>query len=264
MRKNNIILISVLLLVLSVAGCSGKAQPIAKKVAQASDAPNLVASAMSKCSSVQIPDNTEVNTNIDKDAGIFTVSWYDESKGKDVSISTHYNENDCSESVKSLVSKLIKDNSSSSSDKVSLTNNKDQSPNPRKLKVELTKDFLSSASKGKLVGIEFGIGASKKEIEQEWGIPDEIGHEDVEYYAYSDSFFYFWDHEKVGAIKLSLSKNELTSSDIERILGKPKFEGPDTEDGGYLLHYESGSYELFFSSESQSAPISNLVYKKLE
>ncbi|MCY9659424.1 DUF4309 domain-containing protein [Paenibacillus chondroitinus] len=263
MRKNNIMLISVLLLVFSAAGCSGKAQPITKTVAQASDAPNLVASAMSKCSSVQIPDNTEVNTNIDKDAGIFIASWYDESKGKDVSISTHYNESDCSESVKSRVSKLIKENSSSS-DKVSSINNKDQSPNPRKLKVELTKDFLSSASKGKLDGIEFGIGASKKEIEQEWGIPDDKGHENVEYYAYSDSIFYFWDHEKVGAIKLSLSKNELTSSDIERILGKPKFEGPDNEDGGYLLHYESGNYELFFSAESKDAPISNLVYKKLE
>jgi hypothetical protein len=63
---------------------------------------------ISDCSKITIPNETEVNTNVDTGKKILEASWYDDTKGKDVTVSIRYSENNCSESVKKLISHVIK------------------------------------------------------------------------------------------------------------------------------------------------------------
>jgi predicted component of type VI protein secretion system len=66
-----------------------------------------VSQQISDCSSITIPSNKEVNTNIDKEKKILEASWYDDSKGKDVSVTIRYTDENCSESVQKLISHVI-------------------------------------------------------------------------------------------------------------------------------------------------------------
>lgn len=61
----------------------------------------------SDCSKVVIPSNVERDTNLDKEKGLLTVHWYDNSKGKDVSVVFRYSEQNCSESAKQLIQHVL-------------------------------------------------------------------------------------------------------------------------------------------------------------
>jgi hypothetical protein len=61
------------------------------------------------CSRIDIPKNTERNTSLDPVKKILTVSWYDETIGKDVTYKIDYTRTDCTESVKELISHVLGD-----------------------------------------------------------------------------------------------------------------------------------------------------------
>lgn len=52
-------------------------------------------SELSDCSTLAIPDNTEVNTYLDKENGVLSVFWYDDSIGDDVHKTFKYKDNAC-------------------------------------------------------------------------------------------------------------------------------------------------------------------------
>jgi hypothetical protein len=61
----------------------------------------------SDCSKVVIPTNVERDTNIDKEKGLLTVRWYDNSKGKDAGVVFRYNEQNCSESAREITRHVL-------------------------------------------------------------------------------------------------------------------------------------------------------------
>lgn len=68
---------------------------------------NIESSKISNCLKVTIPSDKEVNTNVDKEKKIIEASWYDETKGKDVTVTIRYTDDNCSESVKKLISQVV-------------------------------------------------------------------------------------------------------------------------------------------------------------
>jgi hypothetical protein len=62
----------------------------------------------SDCSKVVIPSNVERDTNLDKEKGLLTVHWYDNSKSKNVGVVFRYTDRNCSESVNQLIQHVLK------------------------------------------------------------------------------------------------------------------------------------------------------------
>ncbi len=72
------------------------------------EAPDKVESSeISDCLKVTIPTDKEVNTYVDKEKKVLEASWYDESKGQDVTITIRYTDDNCSESVKNLILHVV-------------------------------------------------------------------------------------------------------------------------------------------------------------
>jgi uncharacterized protein YcfL len=61
----------------------------------------------SDCSKVVIPSNVERDTNLDKEKGLLTVYWYDDSKGKDMGVAFRYKDQNCSENAKQVIQHVL-------------------------------------------------------------------------------------------------------------------------------------------------------------
>jgi uncharacterized protein YcfL len=61
---------------------------------------------ISDCSNVTIPSDKEVNTNIDKEEKFLEATWRDDTKGRDVTVTIRYTDDNCSWNS----TRLIKDN----------------------------------------------------------------------------------------------------------------------------------------------------------
>lgn len=59
------------------------------------------------CSKVVIPKNTEINTHLNKEKGLITVSWLDENTAVDKKVTMLYNDPNCSISAKSVISHAL-------------------------------------------------------------------------------------------------------------------------------------------------------------
>jgi hypothetical protein len=59
------------------------------------------------CSNIEIPNDREVNTNLNKQNGLLSAAWYDNTKGEDVTVTIRYTDDNCSESVKNLISHVL-------------------------------------------------------------------------------------------------------------------------------------------------------------
>jgi uncharacterized protein YcfL len=79
------------------------------KQIETSTTPNIseVQDFTSDCSKVVIPSNVERDTNLDKEKGLLTVYWYDNSKGKNMGVVFRYNEQNCSESAKAITQHVL-------------------------------------------------------------------------------------------------------------------------------------------------------------
>src|SRR5690606_33404769 len=58
-------------------------------------------------------------------------------------------------------------------------------------KMQLNETFLSTVARGKLPGIEFGIGATKKEVIETWGEPQRTGNHQVQFDSWFDFNYFF-------------------------------------------------------------------------
>lgn len=95
-----------------MTGCTQKIQNYnsnEQKSNSPTNTPNIVQSKEIDCATLEIPQNVETNTNLDKENGILEVSWFDRSQGKDVIFKIRYTDKDsnCSESVKHLISHVL-------------------------------------------------------------------------------------------------------------------------------------------------------------
>lgn len=128
----------------------------------------------------------------------------------------------------------------------------------------LNSQFLTSASQGKLNGIEFGIGAAKKDVLQKWGEPQKTGSWQTAYSQWFDYYYFFSSpNERVGAIRVAGDSIPYTIAEVKKALGAPDAEGMDDVAGtGYYLHYTAGEYELFFLAGSKDSSVTYMTFKK--
>jgi len=258
----------LLLLMVIIAGCSHNQKltkpmpnPTAANVQFPKPGTNL---SISDCSNLIIPKNTEVNTNVNKEKGLLSISWYDDTKENDVTYTIPYTDKDCSESVKQLISHVIKTELPSHTPlqtvQPSENAKKDES---LKCKLQLDNNFLAFASKGQLEGFAVKIGSSRQDILTKLGQPDETGTENSEYFTYRDcASFYFDDQKYVSAITVDGKEIGFTNTQLTDLLKKPLSEGADEEDGGYYILYETEKYQLYFNSETKDGVITNLLFKE--
>ncbi|MFD0693778.1 DUF4309 domain-containing protein [Paenibacillus sp. GCM10027628] len=130
-------------------------------------------------------------------------------------------------------------------------------------KLIIDKDFLSFVSKGKIKDIDFGIGASKKEVLQKWGEPQKTGTWQTAYMAWFDYYYFFSNpDESVGAIRVGGNTLAYTVDEIKKAIGQPKDEGINDVENGWYLYYEAGGYQLFFNADSETGKVRSLTLKK--
>lgn len=102
-----------LLVMLIISACTNDEGPQPQEATQPkqieTSKPNIteVQDFTSECSKVLIPSNVEQNTNLDKEKGLLTVYWYDNSKDKNVGVIFRYNDKNCSESAKQLIQHVL-------------------------------------------------------------------------------------------------------------------------------------------------------------
>lgn len=125
--------------------------------------------------------------------------------------------------------------------------------------------ILDIVGEGRLPGIEFGIGASCKEIVNKMGKPkDQDFFEGGLYLDYDKVIFLTDSDESYNGKVTSISLNEgqifgvnvgMKPSEIKKVLGKPSYEGKNEEEGAiYQLRYNVKGYTLLFASEKEDSP----------
>jgi hypothetical protein len=103
-RKLNIFcLITIFLL---ISGCSlDNGTP--KSTIKPSITPKILNFQPADCTRLEIPKNTELNTNLNREKETIEVAWYDNSKGTDVGYRFKYTDPNCSESVNQLIKHVL-------------------------------------------------------------------------------------------------------------------------------------------------------------
>ncbi|MBD0381807.1 DUF4309 domain-containing protein [Paenibacillus sedimenti] len=132
-------------------------------------------------------------------------------------------------------------------------------------KLVIDKDFLSNAAKGKIKDIDFGIGASKKDVYHKWGEPHQTGSWQTRYDSWFDYYYFFSNPgESVGAIRVGGKTIAYTVDEIKKAIGQPKDEGINDVENGWYLYYETGNYQLFFNADSEKGQVRSLTLKQKE
>ena len=86
--------------------------------------------------------------------------------------------------------------------------------------LSLDKEFLTFASEGKIKGIEFGLGANKNDVIQNWGEPHQIGSWQTEFYRWHSYCFFFWKpDENAGAIRVNGNVIPYRLNEVRDIMG---------------------------------------------
>jgi hypothetical protein len=139
------------------------------------------------------------------------------------------------------------------------------SDTPLSKKLQLNADFLSTATEGKLLGIEFGIGSAKEDVFQKWGEPHRMGKRQVGFYAWFDyNYFFSGPNETVGAIGVSGETVRYSVEEVKKALGQPKYEGLSMIEAGWEMSYKVGEYVLFFSADRKDGNVHYMTFKKIE
>ncbi|MDQ0877504.1 hypothetical protein QFZ77_006163 [Paenibacillus sp. V4I3] len=129
-------------------------------------------------------------------------------------------------------------------------------------KLVLDKDFLTSASEGKIKGIEFGIGSNKKDVIQKWGEPQKTGSWQTQYYSWFDYYYFFGNpDESVSAIRIGGDTVKCTVDELKKAIGEPKDEGLNDIESGWYLYYEAGDYQVFFNADTKNGLIKYMSLK---
>lgn len=130
-------------------------------------------------------------------------------------------------------------------------------------KLPLDKDFLSYAAQGKIKGIEFGVGANKAEVAEQWGEPQKTGTWQTTYEAWFDYYYFFGNpDETVSAIRVGGNSAKYTVKELKNAIGAPKEEGASMVEEGWSLYYEAGDYQIFFTADSKDGTVRHMTLKK--
>ncbi|MDF2653426.1 MAG: copper amine oxidase-like protein, partial [Paenibacillus sp.] len=130
-------------------------------------------------------------------------------------------------------------------------------------KLQLNEAFLSAVAQGKLPGIEFGIGAAKKDVFEAWGEPHRTGSRHGRYDAWFDYNYYFsGPNQTVGAIGVSGDTIHYTIDQVKKALGQPNYEGLSLVENGWEMSYAVGTYVLFFSADKKDGTIYYMTFMK--
>lgn len=122
----------------------------------------------------------------------------------------------------------------------------------------MTKKLLSIARLGKLDGIDLPLGATKEDILNALGEPDQQGEEHSIFLKYGKTTFYL-DEDILITIGV---ENDLSATQIKSILGPPDMDGlSDAGTTEYVLGYETGSYYLFFAYPLADSPTGRILFK---
>lgn len=131
-------------------------------------------------------------------------------------------------------------------------------------KLQLDRNFLSEAEKGKIQGIPFGIGASREDVIREWGEPQRTGSWQTAYDAWFDYYYFFGNADRsVSAIRIDGETVRYSIDDVKKAIGLPLYEGQDdVVESGWYLYYEAGDYQLFFKATRKDGVIEYVTFKK--
>lgn len=130
--------------------------------------------------------------------------------------------------------------------------------NLNKNRLIMTKELLSIAQLGKLDGIELPLGATKEDILNTLGEPDQQGEDNAVFYKYGKSTFYLVEDILIGIAV----EHDFSVAKVKSILGTPDLDG--MSDAGvteYVVGYETGSYYLYFTYPSEGATTGKLLFK---
>lgn len=134
---------------------------------------------------------------------------------------------------------------------------------PLSKKLQLGEDFLGAAAKGKLLGIEFGIGASKEDVFLKWGDPHRSGSRQTHFDAWFDyNYFFSGPNQTVGAIGVSGKTIQYSVDEIKKSLGQPIYEGQSMVEDGWEINYTVGEYMLFFVADKKDGTTHYMTFKK--
>ncbi|MDQ0878886.1 hypothetical protein QFZ77_007545 [Paenibacillus sp. V4I3] len=130
-------------------------------------------------------------------------------------------------------------------------------------KLQLNKEFLSSVAQGKFPGIEFGIGAAKKDVFETWGEPERTEKRQTQFDAWFDyDYFFSGPNQTVGAIGVSGETIKYSVQEVKNALGQPVYDGPNNVEEGWGLSYKVGEYVLFFAADKKDGTINYMTFKK--
>ena len=147
----------------------------------------------------------------------------------------------------------------------------DKQPVPEQKKIETQAPKAPSADlslvgEGRLPGIDFGIGASAKEVTAKLGKPNEEDFYEGGYYLDYGKVVILTDGDETynGKItSISVAEGEIFGvkigmkpSEVSAELGQPSYEGTNKEEGFvYQLRYDVKGYSLTFTSEKPGSPV---------
>jgi PBP1b-binding outer membrane lipoprotein LpoB len=95
------LLIIVLLATFFFSGCNSQANEVSGALDNDVD--------VSDCSKIVVPNDTEVNTNLNEEKGIIDISWFDSAAAKDITHTIRLADKDtCSESVIKIIEHIHK------------------------------------------------------------------------------------------------------------------------------------------------------------
>ncbi|MDQ1910284.1 DUF4309 domain-containing protein [Paenibacillus sp. GD4] len=129
--------------------------------------------------------------------------------------------------------------------------------------IVLDKEFLTIASKGKIKGIEYGIGANREEVIRQWGEPHQAGSWQTSYLRWHHYYYFFWEPEgNAGAIRIAGDAIPYRLPEVRELLGKPTMGEGEGVDGGWSYVYQAGEYQVFFHAESAEGKVTYITLKK--
>lgn len=124
---------------------------------------------------------------------------------------------------------------------------------------------LELVGEGRLPNIEFGIGASCKEIIDKMGKPIEQDYFEGGLYLDYGKLIFLTDGDESyngKVVSISLVEGQLFGvnvgmkpAEIIKVLGKPSFQGKNEDEGAiYQLRYNVNGYTLAFTAETEDSP----------
>jgi hypothetical protein len=123
-------------------------------------------------------------------------------------------------------------------------------------KLQLNEAILNAVKQGKLPGIEFGIGAAKKDVFETWGEPQRTGSRGAHFDAWFDYNYFFTNPDQtVRLIGISGDTIKYSVEEVKKALGQPSYEGLGMIVEGWEMSYVFDEYGLYFEADKKDGTV---------